>query len=365
MTDLSQKFANAKQHLRPVEWSPERSDAVRRNIGRRRQRFTMSTVALGSAAVAVAVAVAIVWFAQRSEPNDVAIAPRQIELRDGTRAAPLGSATSLKLLSEDESLVTFGLEAGKGWFEVTPSRTRRVEVLVRDVRVQVLGTEFVVEVKDEFVHVWVHRGKVSVASTSGTVVLSKGEHGTFAADAEEEKESASIETDAGVAKAVAAVDAGMEAEGAKVREREGEADAGAQTIESLPAEVSLNTSETVETLWKRADTARRRGDAETARRALAELLNEHEEDPRAALAAFSLGRVLLDSGHSAKTAARAFAKARKLSPEGPLVEDALLREIEAWHHDGDSRRVKSRSKKYMRLFPKGRYRKQIREMGER
>jgi hypothetical protein len=369
MTELSQKFADAKEHLRPVAWSPDRSSAVQRSIGQRRRSFTLSTVAVGSAAIAVAVAVAIVLFAQGNTSSErVAVAPSQIELRDGTRAAPLGSGTSLKLLSENDALVTFALEAGKGWFEVTPSRTRRVEVLVRDVRVEVLGTEFVVEVKGDVVHVWVHRGKVSVESKSGTVILTKGQHETFAADNGEddgasdgESVGTEVVADAGVADMPSQDDASKEPEPTpQVQIRE--FDDGSLPIEKPTSTVSVRP-DTVDALWKQADAARRRGDSKAARVILTQLLNEYEEDPRAALAAFSLGRVLLDSDHSAKTAARAFAKARKLSPDGPLVEDALLREIEAWHHAGDSRRVDKRSEKYLRLFPGGRYRRQIREMG--
>lgn len=374
MTDVSQKFANAREHLRPVDWSAERGESVRKRIHKRRRRFTLSTVAVGSAALAVAVAVAIVWFAQKSTTTDqVAAEPSQIELRDGTRAAALGSGTSLTLLTENDSLVTFALDAGKGWFEVTPSQTRKVEVLVRDVRVQVLGTEFVVEVKGEFVHVWVHRGKVSVASQEGTVVLTKGEHRKFRS---EDGDDDNGEDEDAIGEAIADVvilDAGAIEE--RIESDAGPATNVAPTVQSRdrdsgPLESKdaprheLVKPDAVDTLWKRADAARRRGDTKEARASLTELLNTYEEDPRAPLAAFSLGRVLLDSGHSAKTAARAFAKARKLSPDGPLVEDALLREIESWHHAGDSRRVKRRSEKYLRLFPKGRYKKQIREMSE-
>ena len=376
MSDVSQKFANAREHLRPVDWSVDRSESVRKRIHQRRRRFTLSTVAVGSAALAVAVAVAIVWFAQKSTTADQVVAePSQIELRDGTRAAALGSGTSLTLLSENDSLVTFALDAGKGWFEVTPSQTRKVEVLVRDVRVQVLGTEFVVEVKGEFVHVWVHRGKVSVASKEGTVVLTKGEHRKFRSEEGDDNDKDGADEDA-IGETIADVmilDAGAIEE--RIEKDSGLATNAAPAVQSRDRDSGPLESkdvprqeivkpEAVDTLWKRADAARRRGDTKEARASLTELLNNYEEDPRAPLAAFSLGRVLLDSGHSAKTAARAFAKARKLSPDGPLVEDALLREIESWHHAGDFRRVKRRSEKYLRLFPKGRYKKQIREMSE-
>ncbi len=365
---LSKSISNAAKQLRPICWPAARSHRVRAAIHRRRRRFALSTVALGSAAVAVAVAVAVVWFAQgngrtvATEAPHLAVAedkpratqpePTAIELRDGTRAVELGSASSLRLLHEDDAVVSFALDSGKGWFEVTPSRTRRVQVHIRDVHVEVLGTEFVVEVRGDIVHVWVHRGKVSVQSEGEVVTLSKGEHEEFPA---ENSEPASVATpDAG---SESPLTQRLPRESQAAGQRDSEAVEDTPTIRRVVAE-----EPTVDELWRVADRARKRGRSGRAIRALTRLLNDHPDDERAALAAFSLGRVLLNSEQPAEAAARAFAKARKLSPDGPLVEDALLREVEAWHSAGDMRRVRSRTRKYLRLFPSGRYRKQLRDL---
>jgi len=364
MRDFADSFANAKEHLRPVDWSQARSENVRARIEQRRRRFTLSTVALGSAVLAVAVAVAIVVFAQQGASKHKAVAAEgQIELRDGTRAVALDGSSDLRLVHEDETQVSFAMESGKGWFEVTPSATRRVEVTIKDVRVQVMGTEFVVEVQGEFVHVWVHRGKVEVTSDAGTVFLEKGEHGKFLSH-ENRTDEARGPADAGVADQA---DAYVPAEEPK------DEPAPPMHIREVPADVPplpqlapkpVPPMDAVSVLWRHADEARSRGQHKKAIAALTELINIHGDDPRSALAAFSLGRVLVDANESPKTAARAFAKARKLSPEGPLVEDALLREIEAWHDARDTRRVEKRAAKYLRLFPHGRYRNQINEMRE-
>jgi transmembrane sensor len=133
----------------------------------------------------------------------------------------------------------------------------------------------------------------------------------------------------------------------------------------VPANEGPVAKKSVDQLWKEADAARLQGNDKAAISALTKLLESHPDDARAALAAFSLGRVIISTqGGSPQTAARAFAKARKLDPKGPLVEDALLREVEAWDEAGDSRRVRSRAEKYMRLFPQGRYRKQLEQMIE-
>lgn len=375
MSSLDQNITKASKHLRPVHWSDARQGEVRAAIFRRRRRFTLSAVALGSAAMAVVVAVAIVWFAQgtstpsRGTVAELAPVPavnanananaNAIELGDGTRAVELGSGSAVRLLREDESVVSFALDSGKGWFEVTPSRTRRVEVHIRDVHVEVLGTEFVVEVRGDYVHVWVHRGKVSVESDGDTVVLRKGENGTFLSEPKTLAPPPIEAVDAGVPDVP--IDAG------RVRSKLDLTEKVNPKPSPKPRAILVSDEKpaamTVEELWNVADAARKKGRGAAAVKALSKLLNDHPDDARAALAAFSLGRVLLDTGHSAEVAARAFAKARKLSPDGPLVEDALLREVEAWHTAGDTRRVRSRIKKYLRQFPDGRYKKQLRDLG--
>ncbi len=354
-------LGEAVSHLQPVRWSRERQEAVRGAIHRRRRRFALSTVGLSSAAVAVAVAIALFWLAQGQRDNSERTLtttgdsppPASLALRDGTRAVSLSAMSEVRLVRESPEVATFALERGKAWFEVTPSRTRRVEVRVHDVHVEVLGTEFVVEVRGEDVHVWVHRGTVAVHSGTSKVLLETGDHESFPKTApvvEKARSEVSVVEDSSKPK-------GETRQGMKPTAPQPGPDAP-EAIVPIPDETTLEPP-TVDELWKRADGARKRADYGAAIAALRTLVNGYPDDGRAALAAFSLGRVLLDSGGSAKTAARAFAKARKLSPEGPLVEDALLREVEAWLLAGDMRRVRSRTKKYLRQFPNGRYRKQV------
>ncbi len=350
----------AAAHHQPVRWARERQEAVRVAIHRRRRRFALSTVGLSSAAVAVAVAIALFWFAQgqRDDAERTLAASSDspssasLALRDGTRAVTLSATSEVRLVRETSEVATFALDRGKAWFEVTPSRTRRVEVRVHDVHVEVLGTEFVVEVRGEEVHVWVHRGTVSVHRGTSDVLLETGDHEAF-------PKTAPV-----VEKAPAEVPPREEATKPEAEKRTVRKPAPPEREPSAPKAILPMPEEgpeppTVDELWKRADGARKHGDYGAAIAALRTLVSDHPGDGRAALAAFSLGRVLLDSGGSAQTAARAFAKARKLSPEGPLVEDALLREVEAWLLAGDIRRVRSRTRTYLRQFPNGRYRKQV------
>lgn len=408
MPDLQKEMAELREHLRPVAWTDKRNDEVLRRIEGRRRRFTISTVALGSAVLAMAASIVIIWFAQGRTTQQLSVRDTQpevyvssksalkgIELGDGSRAVGPGSG-ALILVSETDSQVSFTLESGKAWFDVKPSDERRVEVVVDDVRVNVSGTEFVVEVVGDFVHVWVHRGEAEVHSPEGVDSLGEGEERRFPSknSAEESPKRVRILTDT-KRSTREKIPSSERSRTDKSRLNKGkshdsdvldthppskvEPKMSSDTVEETLGKPEIDDSasdkrvqsrtqspvSTVASLWDRADKARRQGKDKEAAKALATLVNEHANDPRAALAAFTLGRVLVNSNRQHSTAARAFAKARKLSPGGPLAEDALFREIEAWYAAKDMRRVKSRSSKYVRLFPTGRYRRQIKELLER
>lgn len=361
MDKFSTQVRAARKQLRPVSWSAWRAERVFSRIEGKRRRSTLSTVAMTSAVVATAIVVAIAWFAQGSRTS-ASTSPPGIHLADGTSAVALGDASKVRLVRQGEERVSFELAAGKGWFDVTPSATRRVEVLVQDLRVEVLGTEFVVEIQGEHVHVWVHRGRVRVVSQDAEVVLTVGQHQRFVArksgpgdDPPEELDEAAQEDEF-----VPQQEPSPEAQPSNRKSRtpvRREAPSAPESEATQTLEV-----ESVSELWKTADQARNHGDEKRALSALVTLVGEYPDDPRAALAAFTLGRMLMESEHSARTAARAFAKARKLAPQGPLVEDALFREINAWREYGDYDRARSRCKKYLRLFPRGRYFAQVQSL---
>lgn len=91
------------------------------------------------------------------------------------------------------------------------------------------------------------------------------------------------------------------------------------------AEPERSAKELLET----AERARLGGQARAAASALDTLRRRFRRDPRAALAAFELGRLRLDSLGDAAGADEAFRDAIALSPQGPLREDAEARRVEA------------------------------------
>jgi transmembrane sensor len=88
---------------------------------------------------------------------------------------------------------------------------------------------------------------------------------------------------------------------------------------------------------------------------LRRVVGEHPGDSRAALAAFTLGRIQLDSLGQAAAAAQSFAQALSLGIAGPLVEDARARLVEAHARSGNRDAARSAAKQYEEQFPSGRH----------
>jgi transmembrane sensor len=112
-----------------------------------------------------------------------------------------------------------------------------------------------------------------------------------------------------------------------------------------------------------ADVARLGGHPEKAIARLQRVLSAHRGDSRASLAAFTLGRTLLDQLGRPHEAAEAFATAGKLDPGGALAQDALAREVESWSRAGSAETARDRAEAYVRAYPKGRRLKAVRRFG--
>src|SRR6185312_15201173 len=112
-----------------------------------------------------------------------------------------------------------------------------------------------------------------------------------------------------------------------------------------------------------ADRARLAGHADEGAQLLRELLRDHEDDPRAPLAAFTLGRLLLmELGRPAEAAA-VFAQARRLAPTGPFAEDSLARQVESLSRAGLAAEARARAEEYERLYPNGQRTATVRTAG--
>jgi transmembrane sensor len=119
----------------------------------------------------------------------------------------------------------------------------------------------------------------------------------------------------------------------------------------------------MEDLQLAADVARLSGHAGAAVAPLVRALERHADDPRAPLVAFTLGRVHLEDLGAPRDAALAFARARTLAPDGPLAEDALAREVEAWSRAGDTGTARVQALIYTQRYPQGRRVHAVRRFG--
>jgi transmembrane sensor len=107
-----------------------------------------------------------------------------------------------------------------------------------------------------------------------------------------------------------------------------------------------------EELLLAADAARLTGHVDRAVPLLRKLMTQFPSDSRVGLAAFTLGRVLLDDLDQPREAAGAFASA--YGRGGPLAEDALSRQVEALHRAGDDAGARAAAARYLAAFPSGR-----------
>jgi hypothetical protein len=92
---------------------------------------------------------------------------------------------------------------------------------------------------------------------------------------------------------------------------------------------AARAAETVDGLFAAADAARLADRPRDAVAPLTAILNRHAGDPRAAIAAYQLGRVFALDLHDPARAAVAFSRAHDLDPVGPLAADAAAHAAEA------------------------------------
>jgi len=338
----------------------------------RRRRRLVARAALGAVAAGIAVVAAIVVTHGRqapavdvaggvaARPPAVAAAPAQLRLADGSVAIPLDQASALVVREDGPKRVAIDLARGRGHFDVAPRPERQFAVHAGDVTITVVGTAFTVERVADRIGVSVERGKVNVDWGVGSRRLVAGESGWFPPLAIDSPLSPSLSPSPSPSPSLSPSPSSPA--GARARERTrviARTDAAPEAAEqTVPAAV-----ETAESLLAAADAARLQGRAQDGAALLRKILSGHRSDPRAPLAAFTLGRVLLMELGQPSQAAAAFAEARALAPGGPFAEDALAREVEAWAKAGDQAKARARAQDYLRSYPGGLRAPAVRALG--
>jgi len=354
MRDLDFQIERARRRMDPRWDAPRVESALGGVHAKRRRRAVARTAAVGAAlAIALAFPAFSRWWAAGGSTRGatpVAVGapaeaprPRGITLRDGSTATPLDDRSDLAKLEDGPSRVTMEVVGGGGLFDVVPNHARLFRVRAGSVTVEVLGTSFTVERRGDEARVEVLRGRVRVLWPEGETTLSLGESGVFP------RPSAEATPAPHEPRRVLATKRAW-SELAQAGDYAGAYD----VLRDAPASA---VADEPEALLLAADAARLSGHPADALPYLVRVVRDHASDARAALAAFTRGRVLPGE------AAAAFAEARALSVGGSLAPDALAREVEAWHRAGRPDLARAKAEEYVGLYPDGSRLRSVRRFG--
>jgi len=356
-----QKWTALAEEIDPV-WAPEREWAVRAAIARRtaRKGVTGRTAAVFASTGVLAVGAFAIVRARSRPPVVAPPLASSVSTAVNTPATPApknvaSESVTVTRLSSDTAFSPlaghegrgFALQAGGARFSVPHDARRPFVVVARDVFIEDLGTTFSVQyVGPDRLKIAVDEGRVRVHGNGTDTQISAG---------------ASLEVPLSplpeVARKTPHPTTSVATAWRPLAERGQYEEAQTALRKAGPSAVRDDTAD----LLLAADAARLSGHPAEAVPYLQRVLHGHARDPRAGLAAFTLGRVLLDELGRPREAIEAFAFAR--SAGGPLAEDALAREVEAVSRAGETTRSRDLAELYLRLYPNGRRAKAVSRFG--
>jgi hypothetical protein len=343
-------------------------------VERHRRRKRIRAAARTLAIVVLASTGAVVGVRHASGPRIAAVpvpgtSVRTVRFDDGSEVTLLDAASTLKPQRVTPEQTVVELVGGSARFNVVPHPTREFRAQAGNVTIDVLGTVFTVDRYGAGARVSVERGHVRVRWRGGEAHLVVGETGVFPPQGTEAAPPPASEAPppepapavAPPAPVVAPPEPALPAPHPAARAPR---PATTPRAEEPPAPATHPAGrDEVEDLLLAADVARRAHRPREAVAPLRRLLDEYPSDQRAPMAAFTLGRLLLEDVHSAAEAAAAYARARALDPRGPLAEHALAREVEAWAAAGQHERARAAAEVYVREYPDGSRARSVRRLG--
>jgi transmembrane sensor len=360
MTELDPKLRDALTQIRDA-WSVDRTERTLVGTRLRQQRTQRRRRTLGGAAGILVVMAAVLAAWQRtptphqlptpsvSSPQPLAaVADRHMQFEDGSQLELLDPSTRVVVDEVVRQRVSVRLLSGRVRVDVVPRKERAFRVECGLISVEVLGTAFELRREGERTHVSVLRGRVAVHAPEGSVQLVADEAGWFPRNPEEGARSRPQRR----AAKLSAAEATWQAQA-----KRGDYTRAYELMPSGPDAVA----DDVESLLLAADAARLSGHPAQAVPFLRQITERHAKDPRASLAAFTLGGVLLNQLDRPREADAAYARARSLSLSTTLAQDALARQVEAAKRVGDPTRVRELANEYLRRYPDGRRVQWVRE----
>lgn len=272
------------------------------------------------------------------ETNALAESETHAELSEGSQLE-LAPSSRIEVLTSEAGEVRLALRRGRARFDVVrnPERTFRVMAETAEgeaVEVRVVGTRFEV-LRGEDVEVSVERGVVEVRVRDAVHRLEAGERWS-SATLTEPADAAVIEEEAAPA---------VEVEDVPTPD---------------PVHVLRPRGPDARTLFEQAREARQAGSVAEAARLYDTLLRTHDDDARAGIAAFELGRLRMDSLGDPRGAVRALDRA--LAGEGGSYrEDAMARRASLLGRLNRLTECRSARDAYLAQFPSGVH---VRAVGE-
>jgi transmembrane sensor len=260
--------------------------------------------------------------------------PTSLTFADGSSATML-SVADVQIEQQTSALIALDQHSGRVRYEVARDPFREFVVQALDVEVRASGTVFVFEVAGDAVVVTVEEGVLEVNRDRSGVRLIAGEE-------------LRLTTRSGGRRAAA-----------EEPSRSGSGRARAADPRPAVEEDRAEPPPPFETLLKRADRARRLGNAPAAAEALEQLVRLYPRDGRIVSVLFTLGKVEASRGRHLR-AARAFRRCGHAAPRGTLAEDALAAEARAWQRAGRGAEAATAARRYLDRFPTGPYAAQLR-----
>lgn len=368
---IEEQLAPVREQWRG-DWDHPKTEAqlaqLHRILDRRRRR----RVAL-LAAAAILLCLGATWWLTPSRhdvPEQLATSPATIRLEDGTTLQATDQTTDLRIVHVSEDRVSTQMHRGTAYFSVTPNAGRTFEVNVEDTVVDVLGTKFeIAHTPGQSIKVRVDEGVVRVVRGHQRNLIHAGEELTLSLTSrpkppdavlldEQKRERGDEQEERARASTTSAPSSSQEKrQEASPRKNKGRWRllARAEKREEA-AKALLETSEELsgaEDLMLAADLMRSVRHHDRALSYLERVLDEHPEDARASLAAYTMGRILLKNKREPVRAADMFARVQSLHPGGTLAEDALAGEIEALAKSNNTPRLERRIAHYIATYPQG------------
>ncbi len=345
-----------------TKWDDEHALQLEGQLIRRHRRRVLVRGAIAPMSVLVVVFIGSALFLRlrSSAPAPVVVTASDgvIHLDDGSTITPRGSSSVIRFIGASGDAAIVELSSGGAAFAALAPTGRSFGVQAGATSISIRGSKFGVERIADRIRVFVDSGEASVVWNGQATALRAGA-------------TAMYPRDEPAAPAIVAAPAHLERPGPPSRSKRQDrnwkelaengdydeayaalTDAQPPTVRDEPGELLLS-----------ADVKRLSHHPAEAVAPLRKILSDHGQDARAPLAAFTLGRVLLDELGNPLEAAEAFRRAESMAPNGALAQDAVAREVEAWSRGGDSQRARTRAEDYVRRFPSGRRLNSVRRFG--